>query len=64
MRPLSEAPKLTLVLLGIHGRPYRSWSGVKGVQASGYCTHSSILFPTWHRPYLALFEVSIVRVVE
>lgn len=25
---------------------------------TGYCTHSSILFPTWHRPYLALFEVS------
>lgn len=23
----------------------------------GYCTHGSILFPTWHRPYLALFEV-------
>ena len=22
----------------------------------GYCTHNSILFPTWHRPYLALFE--------
>ena len=22
----------------------------------GYCTHSSILFPSWHRPYLALFE--------
>ena len=25
--------------------------------AQGYCTHGSILFPTWHRPYLSLFEV-------
>lgn len=24
----------------------------------GFCTHSSIIFLTWHRPYLALFEVS------
>lgn len=23
----------------------------------GFCTHSSILFLTWHRPYIALFEV-------
>ena len=23
---------------------------------NGYCMHSSILFPTWHRPYLALYE--------
>jgi tyrosinase len=26
----------------------------------GFCTHTSILFLTWHRPYLALFE-SILR---
>lgn len=26
---------------------------------SGYCTHSSVLFPIWHRPYLALIEVSL-----
>ena len=46
---------------GIHGRPYRPWNDVsgQGPQRSGYCTHASILFPTWHRPYLALFEVSI-----
>jgi len=23
---------------------------------SGYCTHDSNIFPTWHRPFLALFE--------
>lgn len=46
---------------GIHGRPYRPWGGVQGDNPAGwqgYCTHSSILFAPWHRPYLALFEVS------
>lgn len=48
-------------IAGIHGRPYRPWNDVtgQGPQRSGYCTHASILFPTWHRPYLALFEVSV-----
>lgn len=44
---------------GIHGLPFTAWNGVVGDQVAGYCTHSSILFPTWHRPYLALFEVSL-----
>ncbi len=49
---------------GIHGRPYDNWPKAqwnkdeKIVDAEeGYCTHSSILFLTWHRPYLSLFEV-------
>ena len=46
-------------LSGIHGRPYIPWDSVQGHtgdESSGYCTHSSILFPTWHRPYLAALE--------
>ncbi|POS84884.1 hypothetical protein EPUL_005609 [Erysiphe pulchra] len=49
-------------LAGIHGRPFKSYDGVEGLggsQNSGYCTHISVLFPTWHRPYLALYEVCI-----
>ena len=42
---------------GIHGLPYVEWDGVSGQYLLGYCTHQSILFPSWHRPYLALFEV-------
>jgi tyrosinase len=38
------------------GRPYRSWDGVGGSFQRGYCTHGSTIFPTWHRPYLALYE--------
>jgi tyrosinase len=44
---------------GIHGRPYIPWGGAKGQSQwafGGYCVHGSVLFPTWHRPYLALFE--------
>ncbi|MCJ1262196.1 hypothetical protein MMC22_002066 [Lobaria immixta] len=41
---------------GIHGYPHRAWNGVDGGYDAGYCPHGSILFPPWHRPYLALFE--------
>ena len=45
---------------GIHGKPYKRWndSGSTNVGVwQGYCTHSTVLFPTWHRPYVALYEV-------
>ncbi|KAF8500857.1 photo-regulated tyrosinase [Russula emetica] len=47
---------------GIHGLPYVQWEGsggtrpVQGSQWGGYCTHGNVLFPTWHRPYVALYE--------
>ncbi|KAI0647845.1 photo-regulated tyrosinase [Trametes meyenii] len=44
---------------GIHGLPYTPWNDVGPTQGNrwlGYCTHGSVLFPTWHRPYVALFE--------
>lgn len=55
-------------IAGVHGRPFTSWNGrgpgAPGTQGqlfpqftgTGYCTHGSTLFPTWHRPYLAYFE--------
>ncbi|TVY37847.1 Polyphenol oxidase [Lachnellula occidentalis] len=50
---------------GIHGRPYVSWdnvgsdpTGTRNGILTGYCTHGNTLFPTWHRPYLALYEAS------
>jgi len=43
---------------GVHGYPDVAWDGATGADYSvGYCTHASILFPTWHRPYIALYEV-------
>ncbi|KAH6854085.1 hypothetical protein B0I37DRAFT_421388 [Chaetomium sp. MPI-CAGE-AT-0009] len=58
-------------IAGIHGMPYKPWNGV-GSNTNwrstsgfgGYCTHSSILFLTWHRPYLALYEQSLYNAVK
>ncbi|TVY85032.1 Polyphenol oxidase [Lachnellula suecica] len=49
---------------GIHGRPYIPWNNFNQVAGAGpgtsafggYCIHNSIVFPVWHRPYVALFE--------
>ena len=42
-------------IAGIHGLPYEAWDSSFGTQKTGYCTHGSNLFPTWHRAYIALF---------
>ncbi|KAF8250011.1 Di-copper centre-containing protein [Wilcoxina mikolae CBS 423.85] len=51
-------------LAGIHGRPHIPWGEPSNpaVQDTrvGYCTHSSALFVTWHRPYLSLIEQRLV----
>jgi tyrosinase len=52
---------------GIHGRPFVPFDNVlaePGDENNGYCTHVSILFPTWHRPYLALYEVGPLKYTE
>ncbi|TLD13239.1 uncharacterized protein PgNI_03926 [Pyricularia grisea] len=46
-------------IAGIHGVPFVEWNGVQatpGNELAGYCLHENTLFPTWHRPYLALYE--------
>ncbi|KAJ6283161.1 common central domain of tyrosinase-domain-containing protein [Bipolaris maydis] len=46
-------------IAGIHGVPFGQWDKVKGIpgqEKMGYCPHSSNIFGSWHRPYLALFE--------
>jgi tyrosinase len=53
---------------GIHGIPYQAWEGaggnepVEGREFGGYCTHGSVVFPTWHRPYVSLYEASIISI--
>ena len=50
----------------IHGVPRTSWNGVEQCDscdgADGYCTHDSVLFPAWHRAYLALYEQELIKV--
>jgi tyrosinase len=59
--------QLLIEFIGIHGRPYQPFDGVQptsGNQENGYCTHVSILFPTWHRPYLALYEQVLYGMIQ
>jgi tyrosinase len=51
--------------LGIHGRPFTNWDNVgpkpiigdTASEKAGYCSHSSVTFPTWHRAYVVMMEV-------
>ncbi|KAI0833221.1 Di-copper centre-containing protein [Trametes gibbosa] len=55
-------------IAGIHGAPYTPYDGAGATfvrplpEFMGYCSHSSVLFPTWHRPYMALIEQEIQRI--
>lgn len=50
---------------GIHGRPYIAWDGsTDGPGGTGYCTHASPLFGTWHRPYVALYEQVLYNIIQ
>lgn len=49
-------------IAGIHGLPLTDWDGVRipDLKSRGsYCTHASFLFPSWHRPYLAMMEQTL-----
>ncbi|KZL81883.1 tyrosinase precursor [Colletotrichum incanum] len=67
-----ELPLSYFEIAGIHGLPYKKWPdrnwNNKMVRVEnrfgGFCTHSSILFLTWHRPYLALFEAELYKHVN
>lgn len=42
--------------------PYKQWNEEEtqkiGLNETiGYCTHTTVLFPSWHRPYLVMYEV-------
>ena len=46
-------------LCGVHGRPFVGWNGYPTPLSNqaGFCPHSMTLFGSWHRPYLAAYEV-------
>jgi tyrosinase len=46
-------------IAGVHGRPFTSWNNFPTplVNQAGFCPHGSTLFGSWHRPYLAIYEV-------
>ena len=54
------------MIAGIHGVPYVPWQNDEKitkpvVSNAGYCTHRSVLFVPWHRPYLLLYEQIIYQ---
>ncbi|KAK5105825.1 hypothetical protein LTR62_002105 [Meristemomyces frigidus] len=55
-------------IAGIHGVPRMDYNAVGQCStcsdADGYCTHDSVLFPAWHRTYMALFEQQFMSVVN
>jgi hypothetical protein len=53
----SALPDLTSTSLGIHGYPAQPWNNQGHAGELWFCTHNKVTFPTWHRPYMALYEV-------
>ncbi|KAF2705035.1 Di-copper centre-containing protein [Pleomassaria siparia CBS 279.74] len=53
-------------IAGIHGRPYKVWQDAQGLpdKMGGYCPHKNSLFLAWHRPYVALFEQEMYRIIQ
>ncbi|KAK3381535.1 hypothetical protein B0H63DRAFT_207757 [Podospora didyma] len=65
LQAVDETDELSyFALAGIHGLPHSAWNGVEQVDGApssrGYCPHGEVLFSTWHRPYVALFEQTLV----
>lgn len=52
----------------IHGVPRQNYNNVGQCgacsQSIGYCTHQLVLFPAWHRVYLAHFEQQYLKIVH
>lgn len=53
-------PLSWFAMSAIHGYPNNlQWENAgPQVEKYGYCVHGDPRFPVWHRPYVALYEVS------
>ncbi|HLI57779.1 MAG TPA: tyrosinase family protein [Actinomycetota bacterium] len=49
-------PRSFFSLGGLHGEPFRGAGWGTSAYWGGYCNHGNVLFPTWHRMYLATLE--------
>ncbi|KAI9336144.1 hypothetical protein BDR26DRAFT_1009010 [Obelidium mucronatum] len=58
-------PKSFAQVSSIHGLPNTEYDGFPSDKPDGgYCVHGQSLFPTWHRPYIALLEMLIVEAAK
>lgn len=55
--------QLANIVPGIHGQPQEEWNGFANNVRYGYCHHSMNTFPLWHRPYMFLYEVGLLRIL-
>lgn len=53
-------------VVGVHGRPFVTWNNFPTplVNQAGFCPHSNVLFGSWHRPYLAIFEQALYQAIQ
>ncbi|KAM3451774.1 hypothetical protein MY3296_005054 [Beauveria thailandica] len=60
----SKHPESFFQIAGIHGRPFTEYNNAGKMKTNGwggYSTHGEILFIIWHRPFVALFEQTLVK---
>lgn len=65
LQAVDESDELSYFqIMGIHGLPFQGWNGVGqvsgGADQAGMCPHDELLFGTWHRPFIALYEQTLV----
>ncbi|KAJ2972402.1 hypothetical protein NQ176_g7180 [Zarea fungicola] len=57
-------PESFFQIAGIHGRPFIEWNNTGPMNTNGwggYSTHGENLFIIWHRPFVTLFEQTLVK---
>ena len=59
--PHTDDPWSYYAIAGIHGLPQKEYDSAPSPIGRGYCEHGTVLFPTWHRPYILLFEQAVIR---
>lgn len=60
--PVTKMVQLTLPI-GIHGQPLRPWD-TDEAKNGDYCPHGQATFPSWHRPYVLLYEQRLYEIMR
>ena len=50
------------ITIGIHGEPLLPWDTTEE-KTEDYCAHWKTTFPTWHRPYMLLYEQRLYEIM-
>ncbi|ETS79629.1 hypothetical protein PFICI_09482 [Pestalotiopsis fici W106-1] len=51
-------------IAGIHSEPRVPWDGESPAPGKEFCAHDQVTFPTWHRPYMLLFEQRLWEIMK